>query len=149
MAQSIAQIYIHFIFHTKSTLIKRPHLEELWSYVAGIARTYGSFVLKVGGEPDHVHMLCTLPRTMSMAEFAEEVKGSSSKWIKTKDVNYRYFHWQRGYAAFSVSQSQVETVTKYIDNQFEHHKKHIFEDEYLEWLVQYKTEFDPKYVLSD
>ena len=149
MAQSIAQIYIHFIFHTKTNLIKRQHLDELWRYIAGVARSYNSVVVKVGGEPDHVHILCTLPRTMSMAQFAEEIKGSSSKWIKTKDINYRNFCWQRGYASFSISKSKVDSVVRYIDNQYEHHKGQPFADEYLQWLTRYEAEFDPKYVLSD
>ena len=149
MAQSLAQIYIHFIFHTKVVNIKREHLAELWNYVAGIARNEGSYVVAVGGEPDHIHMLCTLPRTTTMADFAEEVKRGSSKWIKTKDDKYKHFKWQGGYAVFSISQSKIEDVTKYINNQYEHHKKQSFEDEYILWLEKYGIQYDPKYVLSD
>lgn len=149
MAQSLAQIYIHFIFHTKEVNVKREHLEELWHYLAGIARNEGSYVVRVGGEPDHVHMLCTLPRTITMADFAEEIKGGSSKWLKTKGEHYKKFKWQGGYAVFSVSQSKVEDTTQYIKNQFEHHKKKSFHDEYIQWLEGYGIKYDPKYVLSD
>ena len=149
MAQSLSQIYIHFIFHVKETTIKRNHLGELWHYIAGIARAQNSRVVRVGGEPDHIHMLCTLPRQMSLSDFAEEIKRSSSKWIKTKDSCYRAFAWQRGYAAFSVSQSRMADTETYINNQEEHHKKTTFREEYLQWLQAYGVEYDEQYVLSD
>lgn len=149
MAQSLTKIYIHFIFHTKIGTIKREHLVEMWNYLAGIARSEGSYVVKVGGEPDHVHMLCTLPKQLSMPDFAEVIKRGSSRWIKEKGRDYQHFTWQRGYAAFSVSQSKIQTVVQYIDNQYEHHKKVSFQDEYLRWLQEYEVEYDPKYVLSD
>ena len=149
MAQSLAQIYIHFIFHVRLVDVKREHLEELWNYIGGIARNQGSYVVAVGGEPDHVHMLCTLPRTITMADFAEEVKRGSSKWIKTKDDVYKKFSWQGGYACFSVSQSKIDDVESYIKNQYEHHKKQSFQDEYINWLQKYGVQYDPKYVLSE
>lgn len=149
MAQSLAQIYIHFIFHVKWMEVRREHLEELWHYLAGIARGEGSYVVKIGGEPDHVHILCTLPRTIAMAEFAERLKGNSSKWLKGRDGRYLTFSWQRGYAAFSVSQSRVKMVTEYIENQVEHHKKETFQEEYLQWLKEYGIEYDPQYVFSN
>lgn len=149
MAQSLAQIYIHFIFHTKTIALKRNHLGEMWHFIAGIARTMNSYVVIVGGQPDHVHMLCTLPRTVSMSQFAEEIKRASSKWIKERDTYYKLFAWQRGYASFSVSQSKLKEVTNYINNQEEHHKKISFQDEYIEWLEAYGIEYDPAYVFSD
>lgn len=149
MAQSLTKIYIHFVFHVKIGSIKRDHLTELWTYLASIARSEGSFVVKVGGEPDHVHMLCTLPKQLSMPDFAEVVKRGSSRWIKGKGLEYQHFTWQRGYAAFSVSQSKLEDVTRYIDNQFEHHKRHTFREEYLQWLQKYEIDYDSRYVFSD
>lgn len=149
MAQSLTKIYIHLIFHTKVGTVKREHLQELWSYISSIARSQNSYVIKTGGEPDHVHMLCTLPKQLSIPEFVEEVKKGSSRWIKEKGSDYHQFTWQRGYAAFSVSQSQVDNVTKYIDNQYEHHKKQSFQDEYLEWLQRYEIDYDSKYIFSD
>lgn len=149
MAQSLTKIYIHLIFHTKEGTVKREHLQELWNYLSGIARSQNSFVVKTGGEPDHVHMLCTLPKQLSVPELVEEIKKGSSRWIKEKGRDYQHFTWQRGYAVFSVSQSQVDNVSRYIDNQYEHHKKQSFQDEYIEWLQRYETNYDPKYLFSD
>lgn len=149
MAQSLSQLYIHLIFHVKETNIKRDHLGELWHYIAGVARAENSVVLKVGGEPDHVHILCTLPRNTSLAQFVEEVKRVSSKWMKEKDSYYRQFFWQRGYAAFSVSQSKVAAVERYIDGQREHHRTKTFQEEYIEWLQEYGISYDENYVFSD
>ena len=77
------------------------------------------------------------------------MKRNSSRWIKKISPNYDKFAWQGGYAAFSISQSQVDTVFTYIKNQAEHHKKQSFQEEYLEFLQLYKIEYDEKYVLSD
>ena len=119
MAQSLAQIYIHIVFHVHDKTINREHLRQLWAYIAGIAIGMQSNVVVVGGEPDHVHMLCTLPRSVTVSDFMEEIKRNSSKWIKTISPYYRGFSWQRGYGVFSVSQSQLETVRNYIANQEE------------------------------
>lgn len=85
----------------------------------------------------------------TVAHIVEEVKRNSSRWIKTISPKYEKFAWQGGYAAFSVSQSQVDTAIEYIRNQAEHHKKRSFKDEYLEFLRLYKIEYDERYVLSD
>lgn len=85
----------------------------------------------------------------TVAHIVEEVKRNSSRWIKTISPKYEKFEWQGGYAAFSVSQSQVDTAIEYIRNQAEHHKKRSFKDEYLEFLRLYKIEYDERYVLSD
>lgn len=149
MAQSLAQIYIHIAFHVHDKNINREHLCELWAYIAGIAKGMQSNVVVVGGEPDHIHMLCTLPRKVTVSDLMEEVKRNSSKWIKTISPHYRNFSWQRGYGVFSVSQSQLETVRNYIVNQEEHHRKKTFKEEFVEWLDAYQIEYDSKYLFSD
>lgn len=149
MAQSLAQIYVHIIFHVHDKTICREHQLGLWSYIAGIARGMKSMVIIVGGEPDHIHLLCTLPRDITIASFMQEIKQNSSKWIKTMGTTYNDFSWQRGYGIFSVSQSQLETVRKYITNQEEHHKKVSFKDEYLDWLKAYNIDYNLDYLFSD
>ena len=72
----------------------------------------------------------------------EEVKRSSSKWIKSLGPSYHDFSWQEGYGAFSVSQSKVETVTRYILGQKEHHKKMTFQDELKMFLKEYQVEYN-------
>jgi putative transposase len=86
MPQSFVQIYVHIVFHTKDNvkLISEDIENELFSYLGGILKNYKSIPLQIGGTSDHIHILCTLPKTMAQADLAEEVKKSSSKWIKTK-----------------------------------------------------------------
>ena len=109
----------------------------------------GSKAVEIGGEPDHVHVLCTLPRNSSPAALVEEIKRNSSHWIKSLDDHYAHFAWQRGYAIYSISQSKVDTVVQYIRGQEEHHKTVSFRDEYVQWLQQYGIEYDDTYLWSD
>ena len=151
MAQSLCKIYLHIIFHTKTTspTVETEHLERLHSYIGKLVNITSCQVLCVGGTENHVHALLMFSRTETVAHVVEEMKRNSSRWIKTLSPQYEQFAWQGGYAAFSVSQSQVETVLEYIKNQMEHHKKQTFQDEYLEFLRLHKIEFDERYVLSD
>jgi len=92
------------------------------AYLATICRDLGAEFVNVGGVADHVHIVTTLPRTLSQADLIEQIKKASSKWIKTLDARYRGFFWQRGYGAFSVSPSQLEDVLRYVEAQQEHHR---------------------------
>jgi len=120
--------------------------DELYSYMGGILRNYKSIPIQIGGTSDHVHMLCTLPKTMTPADLVEEVKKSSSKWIKTKGPRYSNFYWQDGYGGFSVGWSQVDTVKNYIRNQKQHHKKVQFIDEYKSLLDEYGISYEERYL---
>jgi putative transposase len=104
------------------------------AYLATICRDLGGEAFCVGGVSDHVHVVTTLPRTLSQAELIEQIKKPSSKWIKAFGARYRGFSWQRGYAAFSVSPSHLEAVLQYVQRQEEHHRTHTFQDEYRELL---------------
>jgi len=94
----------------------------------------------------HVHIVTTLPRTVSQAQLIEQIKKTSSKWIKALDIRYRSFFWQRGYGAFSVSPSRLEVVLQYIETQAEHHRTRTFQDEYRELLRRHGIDFDERYV---
>lgn len=124
-------------------------MERLHSYIGSLVNSTGCQVLCVGGIGNHVHALIMFSKTETVAHVVEEMKRNSSRWIKTFSPDYEKFAWQGGYAAFSVSQSQVDTVVAYIRNQAEHHKQRSFRDEYLKFLRLYHVEFDEKYVLSD
>lgn len=151
MSQSLCKLYLHIIFHVKNTspTVENEHLERLHSYLGGLVNTTGCQVICVGGTENHVHVLVMFSKTETVAHVVEEIKRNSSRWIKTVSPKYEKFAWQSGYAAFSVSQSQVDTVIAYIRNQAEHHKKHSFKDEYLDFLRLHKIEYDERYVLSD
>lgn len=151
MAQSLCKIYLHIIFHTKtaSPPVKAEHLPRLHQYIAQLVKTTGCNAVSVGGTENHVHALVMLGSTENVAHLVEELKRNSSRWIKTLSPSYGGFAWQGGYAALSVSQSQVETVVRYIGNQAEHHRKQTFQDEYLQFLRLYGIDYDERYVLAD
>lgn len=148
MPQSLAKVYLHIVFSTKNRkpLIKQEVEEELHKYLSGIARDHKSPVIAINSVEDHIHILCLLSRNITISKLLEELKKSSSKWIKTKGDAFKNFYWQNGYGAFSVSQSAVDTVKKYIANQKEHHKKKTFKEEYIEFLEKYEIEYDEKYI---
>jgi REP element-mobilizing transposase RayT len=116
------------------------------AYLATVCRDLNSDFVHVGGVADHVHVVTTLPRTLSQAQMIEQMKKTSSKWIKGVDDRFRGFFWQRGYGAFSVSPSQVEMVLNYISAQEEHHRTRTFQEEYRQLLQKHGVSFDERYV---
>jgi REP element-mobilizing transposase RayT len=151
MPQSLSKIYLHIIFHIKTTSpsIEEEHLSRLHQYIGKLVNTSGSQVISIGGTENHVHALVMLKNTENVAHLVEEMKRNSSRWIKTLSPAYEEFAWQGGYAALSVGQSQVDIVIKYIGNQAEHHRKQSFRDKYMQFLRLYKIQYDERYVLSD
>ena len=148
MPQSLASVLVHLVFSTKNRepWITEAIEPELHKYLSTVFRGCDSPALLVGGYNDHIHALFSLSRKWTIADLVEEVKTNSSKWIKTKGEEFRQFHWQSGYGAFSVSQSNVEEVKAYIANQKEHHSKKEFQAEYRQLLTAYQIEFDERYV---
>ncbi len=149
MPQSLAKVLVHIIFSTKNRnpfLTDRDIRGEMHAYLGGTCNNLDCPVLIVGGVADHVHILCSLTRNLSLAKVVGEVKRESSKWIKTKGRILTKFAWQSGYGAFSVSQSQVERVRQYIAGQEQHHRKKTFQDEYRAFLKSYGVDYDERYV---
>lgn len=130
MPQSLSKIYIHLIFHIKTTspVIRAEDLDDVHAYIGELVNTTGCVQIRAGGIGDHVHVLFLLSRDNTLSHVVEEIKRNSSRWLRLKDVYYRTFGWQGGYAAFSVSQSVVGKTIEYIDNQREHHKRSSFKD---------------------
>ncbi|MDO4822571.1 MAG: transposase [Bacteroidales bacterium] len=151
MSQSLCKIYLHVIFHIKNTSpnVAEEHLPRLHSYIAQLINANGCKTIIVGGTDNHVHALLLFSRNITIAHLVEEIKRNSSRWIKTIANRYGCFGWQGGYAAFSVSQSVVDKTIEYINHQQEHHKKHSFKEEYLEFLKLYNILFDERYVFED
>src|SRR5438552_560487 len=128
MAQSLAKILIHLIYSTKNRepLLADNIREELHRYTAGILKEWESPAILINSVEEHVHVLFSLSKNHAVSKIVEEAKKGSSKWLKTKAASLANFHWQNGYGAFSVSQSAVEGVRKYVANQKEHHHKKTF-----------------------
>src|SRR5258706_1589919 len=132
MSQSLSSVLVHLVFSTKNREpFITPTIEpELHPYLATIFRELKSPSLAIDGISDHVHILFSLARVVTIADIVEEVKTNTSKWIKTKGREFRNFHWQRGYGAFSIGQSNVSSLKRYIRNQKKHHQRITFQDEY-------------------
>ena len=148
MSHSLSKLYVHIVFHVKNNevLIRTEDEEELYAYIGGIIKANEAFPIKINGTENHLHILTTMSKNISLSKFVEEIKRNSSRWIKTKGDYYHFFAWQGGYSGFSVSQSKVPIVEKYIENQKEHHKKETFQEEYVKFLREYNVDFDEKYL---
>ena len=151
MASSLVKIDVHLIFHIKSTsvTIREADLVSLFSYVAGVIKRIGGRPFSIGGVRDHIHILASLPKTMSIVEFVRVLKIDSSKWLKGLDASYNQFAWQDGYGAFSVSPSVINKTMTYIQNQALHHERKTFKEEYKAFLIASGVTFDERYAFDD
>ena len=148
MPQSLSQVYVHLVFSTKhrEPLLLSPVREHMHAYLATVLKNQDSSAIKVGGTSDHVHALFRLSKNISLAKTVEEIKTSSSKWVKTQGRAFANFHWQSGYGGFSVSPADVEEVAEYIGQQEEHHRAVTFQEEYRKLLESHGIEFDVRYL---
>jgi len=149
MAQSLARIVLHVVFSTKNRVpfLKDPAVRTRFhAYLAGTLQLLDCEPILINGMEDHVHILCNLSRTITVARLVEEAKKNSSKWIKEQGPAFHDFFWQSGYGAFSVSQSNVEKVRDYVASQEEHHRKVSFQYEFRALCRKHGIEFDERYV---
>ncbi len=149
MGQSLSLVIVHVVFSTKARFpfLGPPVRERMQGYLAKLCRSVGGECYRVGGTADHVHIATTLPRVMSVGDLVEEVKKRSSRWVRRGGRGMlRKFHWQGGYAAFSVSASRLEGLERYIERQEEHHRKEGFQEELRRLLTRHGVEFDERYV---
>ncbi|QHN02326.1 IS200/IS605 family transposase [Granulicella sp. WH15] len=148
MAQSLAFLLVHVIFSTKdrTPVLKDDLRPALYAYLATVARNAECECFRVGGVADHVHLALRMPRTATVAEIVEQLKVSSSKWIKTQSPRLAKFAWQRGYGVFSVGPADLNALIGYIDGQEVHHRKQTFQDEFRAFLKRYGVEFDERYM---
>jgi REP element-mobilizing transposase RayT len=148
MPQSLARLHVHLVFSTKN---RAPVLHEavrpsLHAYLATVLHNLECPAVLINSVADHVHILFELARTVSVSTAVEDVKKSSSKWIKTKGAEFAGFAWQAGYGAFAVSESNVAAVREYVANQQEHHRRKSFQEEYRAFLERHRVAFDERYV---
>lgn len=150
MANTYTQIYIHLVFAVKNrkSLIKNEWKNELEKYITGIVQNHKHKLIAIGSAHDHIHIFIGYNVNQLLPKLVQEIKTSSNSWIKTNWLSNFHFEWQKGYGAFSHSNSQINTVVKYILNQENHHKKKSFQTEYLEFLNKNKIVFDTKYIFN-
>ncbi len=151
MAQSLSKLYVHIIFHikTSSPKIRAEDSGELYAYIGAILKDNDSIPILINGIEDHMHILCVMSKNIALAKLVEEIKRHSSRWIKTKANSYLQFAWQGGYGGFSVSPSLYDKTKMYIKNQEEHHKELSFKEEYLLFLNEYGIEYDERFLWTD
>ncbi len=139
---SLSSLHVHLIFGTKhrKPMITPELRTRLHAYLGGIARELDAKAVIVNGMTDHVHMLVTMPPKISVSDLARVLKTNSSRWAGDE------FAWQSGYAAFSVSTSNMPDVVAYIRDQEKHHKMCSFADELIALLKKHGVEYDPKYL---
>ena len=148
MPHSYTSLLTHVIFSTKD---RRPDLDSeirgrVFAYMGGVIREVGGTALSINGPEDHVHILTALPANVAVADAMRVVKTNSSRWVHQTWPQRRSFAWQSGYGAFSVSQSNVEEVERYIARQEEHHKHVSFQEEFLVFLKRHGVAYDERYV---
>jgi REP element-mobilizing transposase RayT len=151
MPQSYVCLPIHVVFSTKN---RAPSIQleweaRLYEYIGGILREEKCALLAAGGMPDHVHLLVSWSKERSIADVLRVVKTNSSRWIHEAIPGQTDFSWQSGYGAFAVSQSNIDTVLRYIANQKEHHRKMSFQEEFVALLKKHGIDYDERYVWND
>lgn len=150
MPQSLANVIVHIVYSTKG---RQPWLkdvnlrDELYAYNAAILRNeVDSSAILINGVEDHIHILCRLSRKFAIMDVVKASKTETSKWLKKQSPALKEFSWQNGYGIFSVSQSNVSQVKRYIANQEEHHKRMTFQDEFRAICQRHGIEIDERYV---
>ena len=145
---SYVSSYYHCVFSTKERrpLIPPGLQERPWPYLGGIARQNEMKAIEIGGVADHVHILLSLPSTLSIAKAMQLIKGGSSKWVHESFPEHRLFGWQMKYGAFGVSVSLLDKTIQYIRNQPEHHRKMTFQEEFLALLKKHRIAYDERYL---
>jgi len=145
---SYVSSYFHCVFSTKE---RRPFIqpelqERLWSFLGGIARSNKMKAVEIGGMPDHVHIVLSLPSTLSISKAMQLIKGVSSKWVHDTFPEQWRFQWQVKYGAFGASVSQLDKIIEYVKGQVEHHRKMTFQEEFIALLKRHRIEYDERYL---
>jgi REP element-mobilizing transposase RayT len=148
MAHSYCNLFYHIIFSTKhrEPWLKEDICERVHNYVGGIIKEEKGVPLIINSGVEHLHILMKLHQESSISTVVRVLKSKSSGWIHRTFPNYAAFGWQTGFAAFTVSISQLEKTRLYILNQEEHHRKRTFQEEYEALLLAHQIEFEQKHL---
>ena len=150
MANTYTQLYIHIVFTVKgrSNLISTRWKEDLYKYITGIITNEKQKLMIINGMPDHLHLLIGLKPDCNLSDLIRTIKANSSKWINENRFVVGKFQWQKGFGAFSIGTSSVDTVINYIKTQEEHHRKKTFKEEYIEFLEAYQIDYNINYLFD-
>ena len=148
MSQSLVCLYVHLVFSTKD---RRPMItpeirSRLYGYIGSVLRAKRARLIRPGATRDHVHLLASLGKQVSISDAVRDIKSKTSGWIHREFPKLRKFAWQGGYAAFSVSTRELEHVISYIDSQDEHHRRKSFQEELRTLLNIHNVDFDESHI---
>jgi putative transposase len=148
MAGTYTKLYYHIVFSTKN---RQPFItpaieDEFHKYISGVVRGIDGSCIEINGMPDHVHLLAILPPKIAISDALRDIKANSSKWIHESRPELKAFGWQDGYAAFTVSKSQVGPVRGYIRDQKHHHSQRDYKAELLGLLARHDVDYDERYI---
>lgn len=148
MSDSHTNLLYHIVFSTKDRrpLITPAYAVRLYDYIGGTLRSLGGICLELNGTEDHVHLLAKLHPTRAVPDVLRDLKANASGWMHEVFPSLRHFSWQRGYGAFTVSHSNVESVRRYISRQKEHHQKVSFRDEFIQFLKANGIQYDERII---
>ncbi len=149
MPQSLSNMIVHLVFSTKDRhpwFTDPVKMSAMHAYLGGVSATLDCPTITIGGVADHVHLLARMSRTVSMSEWVKELKRASTVWMHAEWREFASFHWQAGYAGFSVSQSHTDAVAEYVRTQAEHHRTKTFQEEFRAMLRKHGIEWDERYV---
>ena len=148
MPQSFASIHLHLVFSTKNRYpwLIAPLAKQTYEYIGGTLRENKCVLIAAGGMPDHVHLLVSISREISVATLVRIIKSASSRWIHDSFPELQSFAWQSGYGAFAVSFSKIPNVRDYLANQENHHAKETYQEEFRDFLRQHEIQWDERYI---
>lgn len=151
MANTYSQLYFHIVFAVKyrQNHISKSWQDELYKYITGIIINKNQKLMILNGVPNHIHLLIGTKPNCNLSDLVRDIKANSSKWINEKRFVTDKFEWQTGFGAFTVSQSAVKNVIKYIKNQEEHHRTKSFKEEYIDFLKAYEIDYKNEYLFDD
>ena len=148
---SYTNLVYHIVFRTyrSEPTIEESSERELYGYILGYARNQGAKVYRIGGMPDHIHILVSIPAHIAVAEFVRGLKLATHNRLKDDPHFPRFNGWGEGYAAFTYSIEQIPVVKQYIINQKVHHRTTTFAEEYRKIILEGGANIDEKYFLVD
>lgn len=150
MANTYRKVYLQVVFAVKNrrALLQKPWRADLFKYIAGILNSRGHYSLAVNGVEDHIHIFFDYNHQELIKDLVREIKKASNKFINDRNLCPHKFEWQTGYAIFSYSNGQKNTIINYILNQEEHHRENTFQQEYMEYLTSFDIDFNKDFVFE-
>lgn len=147
MPRTYTSLLTHIIFSTKERkpIIQSELQAKLHAYLWGIAKNSRCTPMAINGIGNHVHLLIGIRPDVCVADLVRTLKANSSKWVH-QEWKQPGFAWQLGYAALSVSKSNLQQVARYIAEQQRHHRRVNFQQELVAFLRKHEIEYDERYI---